>query len=82
MGLRKSFGGQIRSSEAAMGAQHPVWQGNEPKKTGARSARAHARGQNPLVMQYLVTFNFLENFKALNRPEDNICFHKITFGPT
>ncbi len=33
----------MRSSEAAMGgggAQRPVWHGNEPKKTGARSARA------------------------------------------
>jgi hypothetical protein len=29
------------------GAQRPV--GNEPKKTGARSARARMRGQNPLV---------------------------------
>ncbi len=41
------------SSEAAMGggggAQRPVWRGNEPKKTGARSARARTRGQNPPV---------------------------------
>ena len=39
-------------SEAAMGgggAQHPVGRGNEPKMTGARSARARTRGQNPLV---------------------------------
>ena len=47
------FRGQIRSSEAAMGgdggAQRPVWRGNEPKKTGARSARARTRGQNTLV---------------------------------
>jgi hypothetical protein len=43
------FGG---SSEAAMGgAQRPVGRGNEPKKTGARSARARTRGQNPLVQQ-------------------------------
>ncbi len=42
------FGG---SSEAAMGgAQRPVGRGNEPKKTGARSARARTRGQNPLVL--------------------------------
>ncbi len=27
----------------------PVWLFNEPKKTGARSARARTRGQNPLV---------------------------------
>jgi hypothetical protein len=32
------------------GAQRPVWGGNEPKKTGARSARARTRGQNPLVI--------------------------------
>ncbi len=38
------FGG---CSEAAMGgggAQRPVWLVNEPKKTGARSARARTRG--------------------------------------
>ncbi len=41
------------SSEAAMGAaQRPVWRGKEPKNTGARSARARTRGQNPLV--YLI----------------------------
>jgi hypothetical protein len=33
----------------AGGAQRPVWRGNAPKKTGARSARARTRGQNPLV---------------------------------
>ncbi len=31
------------------GAQRPVRRGNEPKKTGARSARVRTRGQNPLV---------------------------------
>jgi hypothetical protein len=30
--------------------QRPVWSGNEPNKTGARSARALTRGQNPLVL--------------------------------
>ncbi len=30
-------------------AQRPVWGGNELKKTGARSARARTRGQNPQV---------------------------------
>ncbi len=34
----------------AGGAQRPVGRGNEPKKTGARSARARTRGQNPLVI--------------------------------
>ncbi len=40
------------ASEAAMGgegAQRPVGSGNEPRKTGARSARARTRSQNPLV---------------------------------
>ena len=49
------FGGQIRNSEAAMGgnggAQRPVWHVNKPTKTGARSARARTRGQNPLVFK-------------------------------
>jgi hypothetical protein len=31
------------------GTQHPFCRVNEPKKTGARSARARMRGQNPLV---------------------------------
>jgi len=46
------FGGRLRSSEAATdgrGAQRPVRSGLKPKKTGARSARARTRGQNPLV---------------------------------
>jgi hypothetical protein len=34
------------------GAQRPFWRVNEPKKTGACSARARTRGQNPLVIQY------------------------------
>ncbi len=42
-----------RSSEAAMGegggAQRPALHVSELKKTGARSARARTRGQNPLV---------------------------------
>jgi hypothetical protein len=43
----------LGSSEAAMGgggAQRPVGRDNESKKTGARSARARTRGQNPLVI--------------------------------
>jgi hypothetical protein len=35
------------------GAQRPVRRGNAPKKTGARSARARTRGQNPLVLSYI-----------------------------
>ncbi len=34
---------------AGGGAQRPFWSVNEPKKTGASSARAHTRGQNPKV---------------------------------
>ncbi len=36
------------------GRAAPVWRGNEPKKTGARSARARTRGQNPLVFQNII----------------------------
>ncbi len=43
-----------RISEAALGgaggAQRPVLRVNEPIGTGARSARARTRGQNPLVI--------------------------------
>jgi hypothetical protein len=52
-GLFFYFGG---CSEAAMrggGGQRSVWCVNEPKKTGARSARARTRGQNSLVIIYL-----------------------------
>jgi hypothetical protein len=35
----------------AGGAQRPVGRVNEPKKTGARSARARTRGQNLLVIK-------------------------------
>ncbi len=49
----------MRSSEAALGsgvgAQRPVLLGNELKKTGARSARARTRGQNPLVLYYYLS---------------------------
>ncbi len=38
-----------RSCDGRGGAQRHVWLGNEPKKTGARSARARTRGQNLLV---------------------------------
>ena len=63
-GVKKAFdvGGphwidfcRMRSSEAAMGRggrAAPRWGGNELKKTGARSARARTRGQNPLVSIY------------------------------
>ncbi len=38
-----------RSCDGWGGAQRPVWCGDKPKKTGAHSARAPTRGQNPLV---------------------------------
>ncbi len=41
----------------------PVWRVNEPKKTGARSARARTRGQNPLV----------EDIDALVLVEKRLC---------
>ncbi len=51
------FGGQIRSSEAAMcgegGRAAPLFGGGDKlKKTGARSARARTQGQDPLVRLY------------------------------
>ncbi len=52
------FRGQIRSSEVATrgkGARSaPFGGGNELKKTGARSARARTRGQNPLVYHIFI----------------------------
>jgi hypothetical protein len=44
------------------GAQLPVLRGYEPKKTGARSARARTRGQNPLVIY--VTVSLYEPFRG------------------
>ncbi len=37
-----------------VGAERPVLRGNELKKTGARSARARTRGQNPLVYHIFI----------------------------
>jgi hypothetical protein len=45
-----------RSCDGRGGAQRPVWRVNEPKKTGARSARAHTCGQNPLVPIYAALY--------------------------
>jgi hypothetical protein len=36
------------------GGAAPVWRVYEPKKTGARSARARTRGQNQLVENNIV----------------------------
>jgi hypothetical protein len=43
-----------RSCDGWWGAQRPVRRGNEPKKTGARSAPARTRGQNPIVVDNLL----------------------------
>ncbi len=45
-----------RSCDGRVGRAAPVWRGNEFKKTGARSARARTRGQNPLVIYTLLFF--------------------------
>jgi hypothetical protein len=44
------FLGKQRSCDGQGGMQRPVWRVNEHNKTAARSARAHMRGQNPLVL--------------------------------
>ncbi len=46
--------GEQRSCDGRRGAQRPVGRGKEPQTTGARSARARMRGQNPLVLYVLV----------------------------
>ncbi len=45
------MGGAAKLRWGGGGAQRPVGSGNKPKKTGARSARARMRGQNPLVLE-------------------------------
>ncbi len=46
--------------QGGVGAQRPVLRGNQPKKTGARSARARTHGQNPLVINNTMTITFLQ----------------------
>ncbi len=51
------FGGlneKQRSCDGGGGAQFPALRVNELKKTGARSARARTRGQNPLVYHIFI----------------------------
>jgi len=43
------WGGGPQRSCDGVGRSAPFWRFGEPKKTGARSARARTRGQNPLV---------------------------------
>ncbi len=50
------------------GAQRPVFRNNKPKKTGARRAWAHTRGQNPLV--YDMVISRLETHGKPARPDD------------
>ncbi len=51
------------------GAQRPVWGGNELKKTGARSARARTRGQNPLVIYNIPKDTILQYLPYLIQDE-------------
>jgi hypothetical protein len=44
-----------RSCDGREVAQFPVLCGNELKKTGARSARARTRGQNPLFYHIFIS---------------------------
>ncbi len=61
------WGGAQRSCEGrGVGAQRPVWGGNELKKTSARSARARTRGQNPLVVN--IVHESLDNMCIAVRP--------------
>ncbi len=66
------YGGWIRSSEAAMdgGRAAPLLAVNKPKKTGARSAQARTRGQNPLVTLYSRSYSLGKN------PRTNKMFRK------
>jgi hypothetical protein len=54
----------------AGGAQRPVGRGKEPKKTGARSARARTGGQNPLVgkEKHFVSFENDQQYIARTVP--------------
>ncbi len=51
-------GGKARSA--------PFGGGNELKKTGARSARARTRGQNPLVQYIYVQVSMYKGMKVMN----------------
>ncbi len=71
------------------GAQRPVWRVNEPKKTGARSARVHTLGQNTLAikipkycrtgnadLKHLGSFKLKSVILKLNRQPDDFCIFK------
>ncbi len=52
------------------GRAAPRWGGNEPKKTGARSARARTRGQNPLVSNMNAAANRKKGFYKSRTPKN------------
>ncbi len=52
-GIYFSFGGAAKLRRPG-GRAAPHLHVNEPKKTGARNARARTRGQNPLVAIYVL----------------------------
>ncbi len=60
-------GGDAAKLRWREGAQRPVWRNNEPKKTGARSARARTRGHNPLVNDICLLFYMLFMFQMYTR---------------
>jgi hypothetical protein len=69
------------------GAQRPVWGGSELKKTGARSAWARTRGQNPLVYIYITTLPFvcrdlLRSLHARKKSSNSISFQFNRKGNT
>ncbi len=57
------FWGMQQSCDGHGGAQHPVWHINEPKKTGARSARVRTRRKNPLV-SYIYPLSVILSFSC------------------
>ena len=75
----------MKSSEAASlrcagggGAQRPVWGGSELKKTGARSAQARTRGQNPLVKNICVEIRIYTYKLKLFIFEKKVEFYRVT----
>jgi hypothetical protein len=65
------------SEEGRGGAQRPVWRGNEPKKTVARSARARTHCQNLLVVSEKMFFKVWTTIILLSYFG---CFVKLIFS--
>ena len=61
-----------RSCDRRGGAQRPFWRVNEPKKTGARSARACMRGQNTLVYNIHEQDHFKQYKDELKMEQDKL----------